>query len=239
MKVRYRLFVIFLAILAVSCLDDNPEGIFLSSTTFNFNEDLHGWEYGFAQYPAGAQDSISYDLKFAYPATPPGLAVEKAVMLSGKNQSGSLFMFLKKKLTGLTPNTYYTITFNVEFASNVAKGNSNANTLPAENVFVKVGATQIEPKSVVRGGNFEMNIDKGDQRFDGEDMIIIGDISSVKDSDEYVLVTRSNSGSYNRLFEVESNSDGELWLIVGTDSGFEGTTTLYYTKINAVLSSPN
>lgn len=239
MKVRYRFFMVFSAMLAFSCMDDSQEGIFLSSMTFDFSEELHGWEHGFSDYPAGESDSINQELKYSYPAVPPGLSEKKAIMLSGKNQSGRLFMFLKKKLTGLRPDAYYTLTFNVEFASNAVKGSAGTNTNPGENVLVKVGAARIEPKSVIRGGNFEMNIDKGDQNQAGEDMIPIGDIASVKDNDEYVLVTRSNVSNYNSLFEVQSNSDGELWIIVGTDSKFVGTTTLYYTKINAVLSSGN
>lgn len=29
---------------------------------------------------------------------------------------------------------------------------------------------------------------------------------------------------------------GEIWLIIGTESGFEGITTVYYTRVNVVFS---
>ena len=34
---------------------------------------------------------------------------------------------------------------------------------------------------------------------------------------------------------ITTDNNGQLWLIVGTDSGFEGNTTIYYNKITAVL----
>ena len=33
----------------------------------------------------------------------------------------------------------------------------------------------------------------------------------------------------------KADDDGTLWLILGTDSGFEGLTTLYYDEITVVL----
>jgi hypothetical protein len=35
---------------------------------------------------------------------------------------------------------------------------------------------------------------------------------------------------------VRANPDGTFWLLVGTDSGFEGTTTLYYQRIGVTLT---
>jgi hypothetical protein len=144
-------------------------------------------------------------------------------------------MFLKKKLTGLQPNTDYTITFDVEVASNAYAGNTSGS--PGETVFLKVGATDIEPKSVIDKGKFVMNIDKGNQAESGIDMVTIGDIA-VPGSGVYVKINRTNA-STDRPLEVTSNNKGELWLIVGTDSGYQGVTTLYYTTISIVLSSPN
>ena len=38
---------------------------------------------------------------------------------------------------------------------------------------------------------------------------------------------------------VTSNELGELWLVVGTDSAFEGKTTLYYQAVEAILTPVN
>ena len=42
-------------------------------------------------------------------------------------------------------------------------------------------------------------------------------------------------GAIRREFDVMADESGALWFIVGTDSGFEGLTTLYYDTITVVL----
>jgi hypothetical protein len=50
------------------------------------------------------------------------------------------------------------------------------------------------------------------------------------------LITRTNADSYVP-FVATSNNAGELWLIVGTDSGYTGITTIYYTNVSVVFSA--
>lgn len=42
-----------------------------------------------------------------------------------------------------------------------------------------------------------------------------------------------SSGS---LVSVEAGDEGRVWLIVGTVSGFEGLSTLYYARISCTLA---
>jgi len=37
-------------------------------------------------------------------------------------------------------------------------------------------------------------------------------------------------------YTVTSNERGEVWLIFGTDSGYESTSTIYYTNVVATFS---
>ncbi len=43
-------------------------------------------------------------------------------------------------------------------------------------------------------------------------------------------------GSKERPFEAVTGTNSSLWFIVGTDSGFEGLTALYYSKISVILT---
>jgi hypothetical protein len=236
MKAKCGLFFIIFLTFSACNLEDGDPGITIFSDTFNFDEDQHGFAGGFSEYPAGPYDSSFYELQFAYTREPGGA---KALMLSGINHSDDLFMFLKKKLTGLEPNTDYTITFNIEFASDAEEGMVGVGGAPGESVFLKVGATAIEPKSVIERGRYIMNIDKGQQGEDGIDMVVIGNVAVPAGSDGYAKVVRTNASSTERPLEVKSTKDGELWITVGTDSGFEGKTTLFYTAISVVLSARN
>ncbi len=207
------------------------------SDASDFGVGLEGWTGDFADYPIGADDSTFYELQFEYTDRPANLGVsQKAILLSGNNHSDDLFMFIKKKIVGLQPNTEYTLSFEVELASNAEKNTSGIGGAPGESVYLKAGASGIEPNKIVDGNFYRLNIDKGNQSTGGNDMSVIGNIAV--ESSDYSLINKSNSSPYNQ-FKARSNSFGELWLIVGTDSGFEGITSVYYTKINVVFSTSN
>ena len=86
-------------------------------------------------------------------------------------------------------------------------------------------------------GHLRINIDKGNQATEGRNMINLGHVAHPELGDILGDEFRIKSlTSEERSFEVTSDADGALWLIVGTDSGFEGLTTLYYDQIAIVLN---
>jgi len=222
--------------LCCGCSLDDHMGMDIYSDYYNFNEGMHGWTVDFSDYPSGSEDSIGYELQFSHTALPDNLAPQKGVMISGNNHSDDLFMYMKKKITGLPANTLFTVIFQVELASNAPTGAVGAGGAPGESVFLKAGASTIEPKKVVDQEHYVLNIDKGNQLDSGEDVITLGHIGVAPNTTGYTLITRSNI-AMNSRFYAQTNSKGELWLIVGTDSGFEGITTVYYTEFNFVFSS--
>ena len=218
-------------------LSSDSSGILVFSYGFDFSESQNDWVVHFNDFPAGA-DSSSYELKFAYTDLPSNLATnKKSMMLSGNNHSDDLFMFMKRKVADLSPNTDYTLVFEVELASNAPKGAVGIGGAPGESVFLKAGAASTEPKKVIEDNQYALNVDKGNQNAPGEIAIVLGDIAVSYDTQNYALISRNNTG--NTPFIARSNSKGEIWLIIGTDSGFEGTTTVYYTRVNVVFSATN
>jgi len=104
---------------------------------------------------------------------------------------------------------------------------------PGEGVLVKVGATTQEPIKILDdSGWYRMSIDRGNQSNGGSDMVVIGDFSNDTDQNIYTLKTLRNDAP----FIAKTNGDGDLWCIVGTDSGFESTTTIYYNTIKMQVS---
>lgn len=243
-RLRLTLSVATMALCMGCALEDEQPGLQLITNVYDFRESDHNWVAGFCDYPADEVDADLYELKSGYVSTTISGRARNAYYLSGHNHSDDLFMYLKKKITGLQPDTQYILTYEVEFASDLSGGNMTDGPV-GKNVFMKVGASDTEPKSVIDdSGNYIMNIDKGNQGVDGEDMIVIGDVVTTEFSEGLEVTTRSNSPStgtepaYDKRFVVKTNSKGELWLIVGADSGFDGKTTLYYTSISIVLSAP-
>lgn len=214
--------------LVMGCsLAKDEQGFFVISQLDEFSTGLNEWRGDFADYPV--EDSLMYELKFGHEDLPVNLGTGKALLLSGNNKNDDLFMFIKKRVRYLQPNTEYSVSFDISFVSNASKGS------PGGNVFLKAGATAIEPIKIQQGDMYRMNINIGNQEQSGADMAVLGDITTDTGTDSYSLESRNSLSS----FRATSNSNGELWLIVGTDSGYEGVTTLYYTKIGVVLSIVN
>ena len=79
-----------------------------------------------------------------------------------------------------------------------------------------------------------MNVDKGNQANDGPDALILGNVAKASTvfSDRFALKPLSTAGP---LFEIATDNQGAVWLLIGTDSAFEGKTTLYYNRIVATF----
>jgi hypothetical protein len=159
-----------------------------------------------------------------------------ALFISGKNVSDDLFMFITHPVTGLRPSTPYALTFELELASNASTGCVGVGGSPGESVFLKAGAAAIQPERVTdSSGNHRLNVDKGEQASGGANAQVLGDIANGSTdcaTPSYRSITRDNRST---PFHISSDDQGQLWLLVGTDSGFEGITALYYDTIRVVL----
>jgi hypothetical protein len=201
--------------------------------TYTFNEDQEDWITGFADLPAD-YDPVIYELDSGWSELPSDLE-GNTIYLSGHNRSDDLFMFLKVQIDGLKPNTTYQVYFSIDLASNTPEGMMGIGGSPGESVYVKAGATTDEPQVITDDQDWlRMNIDKGNQASEGEDMINLGTLANPNidldtfTGEEYAIMTLDNQ---DRTFTVTTDNDGSVWVIVGTDSGFEGPTSVYYDKI--------
>ncbi len=197
--------------------------------SFTFDEDAEGWTAGFADLPADYDQSI-YELDHEHRPLPDGLG-GNGVYVQGHNRSDDLFMFLKRRVEGLQPDAAYIVEVSVDLATNVSAGLVGIGGSPGESVFVKAGASSVEPVTMEdRIGHLRMNIDKGNQSRGGEAMLVIGNVAHPGVTGrEYRIKTLDNDG---QPLTVTTDGEGRVWLIVGTDSGFEGLTTLYYDRIS-------
>ena len=219
--------LILLFISCVSCSDDNNDQPQEVNKSYLFVNDLEGWEADFADYPF--EEEIFYELDYSFKPLPEPLdQSDFAFMQSGNNHSDDLFMFIKREIKGLKPNTNYDLYFNIDFATNAPNNSFGVGGSPATSVYIKAGASISEPIKELDSSNmYRMNIDKGNQAEEGEDMINLGNFSNETDEATYALKNLSNENP----FSVKTDESGNLWVILGADSGFESTTTIYYTSI--------
>lgn len=229
-----KLFLGGLAVLLITFAgckkDDNTNPVETKEFTFNFQTNTEGWIGDFADYPNDPNVEDYYELEFSHSMLPDPLnSSEGALRQSGNNHSDNLFMYVKKILTGLEQNTNYEIDVEIEIATNAPSGLIGVGGSPGESVAIKAGASTIEPMKVLDNydNHYRMNIDKGNQSQEGANMKLIGDFANGTDLSDYKLKVLKTTTPVS----VMSNSNGEVWVIVGTDSGYEATTTIYYNRI--------
>ena len=202
--------------------------------TFNFGSDAEGWITGFADLPVDYDQSI-YELHHEHGPLPDGLE-GSGIYVKGHNRSDDLFMFLKRRVDGLRPNTEYAVSMSIDLATNVPEGLIGIGGSPGGSVFVKAGASTTEPVALEDGkGYLRMNIDKGNQSRGGEAMAVLGNVAHADVLDrEYRIKTLDSA---DLPLGVTTDGQGRVWLVVGTDSGFEGLTGLYYARVSYTLKT--
>lgn len=230
MKLINLLLLAALGLFFIACEDDDDNSA-LFEFNYNFATNANGWTGDFADYPVG--EEAFYELSFSHDTLPAPLdKTKKALKINGNNHSDDLFLFTKKKLTGLTPNTEYTIYFDFELASNLPTSAIGIGGGPGTATYVKVGASATEPKKVVKNNFYELNLDKANQAQSGKDAIVVGTLGIPGDAFVYRLIERNNDG---QIFKAKTDAEGNLWIFLGVDSGFEGIQTFYITKANIKL----
>ena len=227
--------IVLIAYLTItSCT--SSQGATEAEFSFTFQSDAEGWTAGFADLPANFEPSI-YELDSGYRPLPSGLE-GNGLYIQGHNRSDDLFMFFKRRIDGLKADATYEIFASLDLATNVPTNTFGIGGSPGESVYVKAGASTVEP--VAEGENLRMNIDKGNQSKGGASMVVIGNVAHPEVSgEEFRLKSLDNA---DNPVNVTTDSKGGLWLIVGTDSGYEGLSTFYYARIAytlKIVESPN
>lgn len=208
--------------------------------SFDFRQGVLGWQAGFADY--STQTNLdSFDFQTGIRSLPGEVRPSgTAFYIQGNNRSDDLFMFLKRKLgptDGIVAGQKYQLYFTIIFASNAQSGCPGAGGSPGDSVALKAGASAIEPVPVLDAtSTWRMNVNKGGPMGPGE--LVATGISSIANglpcdlrSQPFVSLTRHHL--HRNL--ATASSAGELWLLLGTDSGFEGLTGLYYQSVDVLL----
>ena len=236
-KIRVRWLLPIAAFVAMAILL-SPSGALAqdgveADFSFNFEGDAEGWIVEFADLLVNHDQSI-YELDHGHRSLPDGLE-GSGIYVQGHNRSDDLFIFLKRQVGGLRPNAAYAVSVSIDLAPNVPAASVGIGGSPGESVFVKAGASTVEPVAEEgRNRYLRMNIDKGNQANGGEDMIVLGNVAHGEVVNrEYRIKTLDNM---DLPLSIETDGEGRVWLIVGTDSGFEGLSAFYYTRISYTLS---
>ena len=232
--------IFFILLISLSgCLSEMEDGNIESNdllSTFDFEDGDQGWEGGISDFPIDEKDSTEYS--FSNIQVPVSLSLDnKGLNISADNPHGDLFYYFKRKVSGLGPN----VTYKIDFEFLVYTQLSLSDTSSSEEIYLKVGAVNYEPNlDLLLWENSEdylvLNLDKGETNSEsGEDIVNVGSVKEFTSDTPDVI--SGNTFDFN--IEVESNKNGEVWLVIGVDSGFKSqltfglaALTVYYRKQN-------
>ncbi len=198
---------------------------------FSFDGGAQGWTARFADYPPGAETFYELDAGWQ-PLTAP--LVGNGLAVSGNNHSDTLFMYAERKVHGLQSMRTYRVDAEVEFATHAGTSCTGVGGAPGESVYVKLGAADHAPLRTVVGANYQVDISKGDQALEGTAMTNAGDLANGS-LDCSGSTWRLKTATKPIATRVKAAADGSVWLLFGTDSGFEGRTTVIYTRARFTL----
>lgn len=222
---RFTICTFLFMLIFASCKKGKEKDV--KTFEFNFTQDTQGWESFFSEYPPGSESF--YELEFSHSNLPVPLdANTRAIKVSGNNHSDDLLSLITRKIENLKPNTRYSVTFEVELASNVTTNSPGAGGSP--DLAFGVGAVSANPENVINSGHYRPNFTSLLQSGQSNDILMsIGRIgvSDVHPA-PFTLINRNN---LSEPMQLRTNDKGEIWFMMGTDSGFEGITTLYYKSI--------
>lgn len=198
--------------------------------TFDFSHGYQGFTAGFADYPP--EHANIYELTSDYRTLPAPLESRSGLYISGVNRSDDLFMFFKGPVDGLTPGVRYTVSVNLEIATNVPSGCFGAGGAPGESVWIKAGASTTEPTPVREDSYLRMNIDIGNQSNSGESAVVLGNIANSRNCESPRQWELKSFDERATQVQVSVRSSGRVWLLIGVDSGFESLTETYFTRVS-------
>jgi hypothetical protein len=198
---------------------------------YDFADDTQGWTAMFSDYPKG--EELYYELTYQHTRLPSPLDTNMmAVMISGNNHSDDLFSCIFKKLDGFVAGRTYQVTFDIDLASSVPSNAIGIGGSP--DLALGAGGISYQPKNNLDESNwYRPNFTvKLQSALSNEIMQVIGKIGVTDTTTVFTLINRNN---LDKPIMLTTDEYGELWLLIGTDSGFEGKTTLYFKSITVRL----
>lgn len=200
-----------------------------------FKYDFETNDDGFAQiYGDYHDDGNGYTTyEFAWGRNKPDIAgATQALYIEGMNRSDDLFMGYTKLITGLKKNTTYTFLIKFKLGTSEESGSVGVGGSPADSVYVKAGVVGVKPVAALDDqGVYRLNVDIGNQSEGGETVVVATTMAKPEGSATGMIYKDVEAN-----VTLKSTSEGTVYLLIGTDSAYEGFTKFYLDKITVIAT---
>lgn len=242
-------WILWGSLAAVACLTacdkENDKLNAITIVESQFETTVENWSSDFAQYSDALftgtkKDSLTKAyLQISMERTQLPIALDSTkygLRSQSYNPKDSLFMFIKKKISGFIPGRNYKVVFDINLGTTYFEKSADSLGSPSNSVYLKAGASPSEPLKTLVNGYYNFSLNKGKLSQDGTEMVVLGNVSNGSDKQIYRLVPRSNG---NNPVMVKAGEQGQIWLCVGYESNYKGISVLYYDKIKATITEVN
>ncbi len=165
----------------------------------------------------------------------------RGIKFRWNNYSDDMKGFIKKKITGLKTNKTFQVDFKVDVLTFMSENCAGIGGNPGQAVRVKASLLKEEPvKSIEKSEYIDHIIEQyvisiDDGQSGGDDVTVMGHIGlPVACDDAFFMnppVWEIKPLTNDETFTFTSDADGEAWVYVSIDSGFEGISEFYLTNV--------
>ena len=213
--------------------NDSPEVTLPATYSFDFEKSDEDFEAIFSDYHDDGNNYETYEMKSDYTDIPIKDISSKGLYIASMNRSDDMFMGYMKEITGLPKEQSFTFDISFKLATDVEAGGFGIGGSPGAAVYIKSGIASEKPEiQMDDNGVFRFtNLDTGSQASGGKDLQEIGNM----DKPEENWVEGFMFKDFSTSVEVTTNSNGSVYLVIGSDSGFEGLTEYYIDDVSVVV----
>jgi hypothetical protein len=200
-----------------------------------------GWSGDFSDYPLYREEDMGLESGFR-PLPAPFDTTRKSYYIAGTNLGEDLFLFAKTRMENLREGTRYRLNFEATVAINSPDSCGSDSLTNRGEIYIKAGASFPEPVPIQDNDRdsvrYRLNIDKGRYGHDGSNAVVLGSITSGSTCDPvhpYRLYNMESAGTVT----VEADANGSVWIFIGTETSYNGRTSVYYTRFHVNASRIN
>ncbi len=188
---------------------------------YNFETGTQSWTGNFCDYDKALPDE-NFRFNFSRTLLPDSMKERKnALKFSFDNTNGDLFAYATAPYDNLIPDMLYEVSYQIDVATRYPiLGAGDA-------IFVKAGATSYQPVKTLYGNFWGINVLKGNNGKEGEQMFLLGTASAPINNNSYQMINLKSV----RPQVVQTDKNGRVWLIMGFDSQYAASTEIYLSKI--------
>jgi hypothetical protein len=217
---------IILSILIISFLLSGCQNEYNNDTSrsdileidYDFENGADGWMGGLAHISHEEALTNGFDINFAHVDHPLNSSYNRGIHLTYRTTDNNMFTYTTKRLgirDGLSPLTNYHV--NMKF--DTLSVDNAINSIPMNKLFIKGTVINFQPSIEVKTIGYDNYLFVNPDADVGENI----NLTTLGNAD---MLSSDGYKTFEESFDITTNSNGDMWVILGIDSNDLGNSSL-------------